>query len=249
MKTTSLIVVATALLIGCAVQADTTGGSASGANTTLVNVELRDVPIADAIAAIFKGTSYSYYAEPGVSGKIVELKLTGVTLDQALTALTDAADLTYTVEEDGTYVISPKKSAAKIASAQPAAVKTQPVQAQPPPAGSTNPPPADQAASSNSQVMINEQPAPVYYGQPGPGPYSPYGYGYGGYYPPVYQFGTTSVVPGWGGSVVIAGATPYGVGLRYPPPPPPGWVSPDMLKFLRNRYILAPTFGWSPYIW
>lgn len=252
MRTISLVsfsVVAATLLLPCVAQADSANGKPATESTALINIELKDVPVAAAITALFRGTPYSYYAEPGVSGRIVELKLTGITFEQALKALTDAAELTYTVE-GGTYIISPRKPAAKTAASQPV-VKPDSGRDQQPPASNPNQPPTEpaaQAESSNSQVMINEQPAPVYYGQPGPAAYSPYGYGYGGY-PPVYQFGNTQVIPGWGGSVVVAGGMPYTVGWRHPPPPPADWVSPDRLRFLRNRYILQPTFGWSPYGW
>ena len=249
MKTTSLIaftVIAAAFLLPCVAPADSTADKPAK-ESALVNLELKDVPVKEAIAALFKGTTYSYYAEPGVSGKVVELKLKGITFEQALKALTDAAELTYTVE-DGTYIIGPLKPAAET-DASPVVAKSESGQDEQPLAGEPGQPPVEPAAqpgSPTTQVMINEQPAPVYYGQPGPGPYSPYGY-YG--YPPPYSIGNVRVIPGGWSPIVITGAGPSVVGMRSLPPPPASWVSPEVLRFLRYRYILPSRFYWSPYGW
>ncbi|MCX8052911.1 MAG: STN domain-containing protein, partial [Armatimonadetes bacterium] len=75
-----------------------------GANK-VVNLELKDTPVKEAIELIFQGSGLKYYISPGVSGRVVELKLAGVTVDEAINALVEAAGLTLKVQ-DGTYIIA-----------------------------------------------------------------------------------------------------------------------------------------------
>ncbi|KKL87505.1 hypothetical protein LCGC14_1934060, partial [marine sediment metagenome] len=77
-----------------------------------------------------------------------------------------------------------------------------------------------------------------YYGY-GRHPYGKHGYGGGYGWGSPYRIGNIGVVGGgWGNPVVFAGAGPTMLARRYPPPPPPGWVSPDVLRFLRFRYVM-----------
>ncbi|MCE5198674.1 MAG: STN domain-containing protein [Armatimonadota bacterium] len=210
------------------------GDTPAQVNASTVNLELKNVPIDEGIAALFEGRGLKYQILPGVSGRIVELKLRGVTFEQALKALTDAAELTYTVK-DGVYVINPVKQSKPI-KAVPVAVSgtkpsaVQPQAAQPPAAEIAEAPAAQPAPQGNSQnqVFVNQQ-APVYYGQQGGG-IPAYGYP-----PPYYQAGNLRFMYGWP-PVTFAGSDTYV--MNYGPgfPPPPGWVSPEALRFLRGSY-------------
>ena len=225
-----------------------------------VNMRLNNVTVREAIDCLFKISGMKYYIEPGVpvSAKIAELSLMGITFDQALGAVTDAAGISYSFK-NGAYVIS--KAGAKTYVAQnvaPAPVGQ--TQYQWPPAGSG---PANQptllqpqgssapAPVSQPQVVIN-QPGPTYNGSTGPttyggdnGGYGGYGgYGYGGYgYGGIYRVGGLSIIGGYS-PVVVAGGNPYITGFGMLPPPPAGWVSPDQLRFLRGVWA----FQNRPYI-
>ena len=244
-KTTTLIAVAVVFALSGAVTVST---AAAGQSAALVDIELKDVPVKEAIARLFEGTGLSYYAVGGISGRIVELRIKGITFDQALGALTDAADLTYVIDE-GTYIIGP---ADRIARAKPAPmprVRNAPPRAVRPPPGPAyiQGPPVGAVPPPETQVVVNQQASPVYYAQGGGSgyPYGGYGGGYGGGWGSGYRIGNVGVVGGgWGNPVVFAGAGPTMLARRYPPPPPPGWVSPDMLRFLRFRYVVPS----RPYI-
>ncbi|MCL5103286.1 MAG: STN domain-containing protein [Armatimonadetes bacterium] len=211
-----------------------------GAPTTdspgLVNLSLKDVSIKSGIDALFAGRGLKYYIQPGVSGKVVELKLTGVTFEQALKAFTDAADLSYTMQ-DGAYIIGPAKPKAE------AAAPSQNTKPTPPAAGQYVPPPVQGLApiqpSPSTQVVVNQSPAPVYYGHPGGGA------GFYGYpYPPAYQAGNVGILYGWP-PVQLTGTTSV-LNFGLTAPPLPGWVGPDMLRFLRSYYILQPRPYFTP---
>ena len=216
----------------------------------IINLELKDTPIKEAIDSLFKGTGLKYYVQPGVSGKVVELKLKGITLDQALDALAEAAQLTYKVE-DGAYIICPAPKNAQAAGLSPPRPKprVQPAMPaeQPGMGPSRQPPPAQTGALAGASVGNNSaqvnitNPPPSYYGNPGP--YGGYGAnggggGYGGL--PYYQVGSLGILGGgWGsGPVVVAGGNPYIIERMPMPPPPPGWVGPDLLRFLRTQYAI-----------
>jgi len=66
-------------------------------------------------------------------------------------------------------------------------------------------------------------------------------------YPPVYQVGNTSVVGGYYPPIVV-GQQPYVFG-RFPmPPPPPGWVPPDVERLLRFQWAVRSVPGFiTPY--
>lgn len=220
-----------------------------------VNIELCNVTVKEAIDSLFKISGIKYYIEPGVktSGKIAELSLKGITFDQALAALTDAAGITYSIK-DGAYLISKTGSKALITQrtapnagmqyqgaigSGPAGNYAQQALAQPGPA----------QPQTSPQVVIN-QPGPTYNGSTGPttygggndnaGGYGGYGYGYGG----VYRSGNASIIGGGYGSSVVVGGNPFITGFGTLPPPPPGWVSPDQLRFLRGTW----TFMNRPFI-
>ncbi|MCL5103486.1 MAG: STN domain-containing protein [Armatimonadetes bacterium] len=199
-----------------------------------VNLSLKNVSIKEGIDALFEGRGLKYYIQPGVTGQIVELKLSGVTFEQALRAMVDAADLSYTVQ-DGSYIIGPGKPKPASSPPEPApSVQTPPAQ---PGTGQYVPPPVQGLApiqpGPTTQVNVNQAPAPVYYGSPGD---LGYGYPYG--IPQIYQAGNLRFVYGWP-PVRIAGGDSSILSFG-PMIPPPGWVSPDMLRFLRGYYAVNP---------
>lgn len=228
---------------------------AASTNVRLVNLELNNIPVRDAIGKIFEGTGLKYAILPGVSGRVVELKLKGVTFEQALDAMMEAARLTYTIE-DGAYVISAAKAATGSVSAPAGSGGAQPPPAQP--RAQTQPPPVEQPPASEAQapetgprtagvgplIINNEQHGPVFYGQPGFGqaypPYDSWGY------PPMYRFGQVSIVGGWP-SVAIAGGVPYVLRRTPLPPPPPGYVSPEVQRFLQTQWAIRNWTYITPY--
>jgi hypothetical protein len=249
MKTNALvsyIALAAALAFALSPAALAQQGGAASSASKIINLELKDTPIKDAIDSLFRGAGLKYYIQPGVSGKVVELKLKGVTIDQAVDAIAEAAQLTYRVE-DGAYIIGPAPKSAQ--SAKPAQEPPKPreqtaMPAQQPGTGPTEQPPAEQkgalagatVGNNSAQVTINQPPTPVYYGQPG-------GYGgYGGYGPyggpQMYQFGSVGVLGGGWAPVVVAGGSPYIIQRLPMPPPPVGYVGPDLLRFLRTQYAI-----------
>lgn len=238
----TILAVVVVLSVCVAAWADDAGIS-DKAETRILNLELTDVSVHEAISAVFNGTGYKYQIQPGVSAQIVTLTLKNAAFDKALRAITDATGLTYTIE-DGTYIIGPKKAVAKAQQADAAVavppygrgpadsaevaalaspqqpeeqVERQPETPQPPPA---------------TQVVINQAPAPVFYGHPEQ-PVQDYGY-----VPPVYQFGNTRIIGSGIAPVVVAGGSTYILGYGPLPPPPPGAVGPDLMRFLRTQYYI-----------
>jgi hypothetical protein len=213
------------LCVAAPMWAETDSGASK---SSMVSLELKGVSVRDGIDALFQGTGLKYDISPGVSGKIVELKLKGISFKQALTALVDAAGLCYSIQ-DGTYVITTKKSEPKIVAPSRVAdiAPEQPQNNQPQPEN-MGPPPAPAA-----QVQINNNQAPVYYGQPGGYPYYP------DYGPPIYRFGNVGIVGG-GYPAFVLGGDPYVMSFGQNMVPPPGWVGPDLERFLRFNYLMTP---------
>jgi hypothetical protein len=222
-------------------------------NVRLVNLEIKDVSVRDAIGKIFEGTGLKYTIMPGVSGRVVELKLKGVTFEQALDAMMEAARLTYTIE-DGAYVISAAKAATASVSAAAGSGGAQPPSAQPraqsPPVEQPNATEA-QASETGSRnagvgpvIIHNEQHGPVFYGQSG------FGQAYPSYdlwgYPRMYRFGQVGIVGGWP-SVAIAGGVPYVLRRTPLPPPPLGYVSPEVQRFLQTQWAIRNWTYITPY--
>lgn len=255
MRTTKLVIIIFAMLMifpaYISALADE-GNSPAKVSITTLNLELKDTSVIDAIAALFKATDAKYYIQPGVGGKIASLSLKNVTFDQALKAITDAAGLTYTIE-NGSYVIGPMRADIR---PQQSVIMSSPAQYGTGAVGSAgqalNPSqlPQDQAANQPNlqqgvpptQVVINQPPAPVYYGQPAPPPVDY------GYYPPVYQYGNMSIFGNGLSSVVVAGGNPNIMSYGPPPPPPLGYVSTDVLRFLRSQYFIRNgSFFITPY--
>jgi len=235
-NTTALLAALLMLLPVTVMAADASSQSAT------VNIEMNSVSVKDAIDALFRGRDAKYFIEPGVTGKIAELKLKGITFEQALTALTDATDLAFTVR-DGSYVIAPKaRLEARAQEERAAAAQTQAQQVTAP--EGQQPQGAAQSQPSVLNVTQN-QGAPVFYGHPGGyGGFGPGPYGFNG---PVYPIGdgNVRVLGGWP-PVVVAGGNPSVIGFGMNPPPPPGWVGPDVLRFLRSQYAIRSRVMWMP---
>lgn len=224
--------------------------AAASPTSGLVNVDIRNVPIKQAIDTIFEGTGLKYYVQPGVTGRIVELKLKGISFDEALTALGSAAGFTYSIQ-DGAYVICPATKASKAARGP--APAPQPDTLPPPQASQApgGPPPMPQGPAPAWQpapVVVNNNitspPATIVDSGGGGG-----GGGFGGFgFPAAYSVGNTSYYPGYWPPVQIGG-TPYVYGVSWPqPPPPPEWVTPDVERFLRFEWAVPRRPGFaSPY--
>jgi hypothetical protein len=207
--------------------------AAPGRTTGLVDIDIKNVPVRDAVKMIFDGRGMRYIIEPGVTGNVVELKLKGITVAEALKSLGDAAGFTYSVE-DGIYTVSPKEPMVAqqptAGSAPRARVPAQPETAAAGPPAYQMPPP--EVVESPPPVTINN-----YIPSGGNGDmyaYAPAGYGstwsapYGGYYSPFFTIGPP----------------PYIKGRWANPPPPPGWFSPDVERFLRFEWAVPtrPSF-------
>jgi hypothetical protein len=200
-----------------------------------VNIDVANVSVRQAIDTLFEGRGLKYYIQPGVSGRIVQLKLKGIAFDQALKALGDAAGFSFRIE-DGAYVIGP--GAAEVAIVHRAAPAQTKAQAPPEPAASP-----DQSAQGRDQsgrtapVVVNNNissPPAVNYSPPAPAYPAPYP-------DPYYAYG------GWS-PVVNLGSGPYVFGRFPQPPPPPGWVSPDMERLLRFQWAVPTRPGFAaPY--
>jgi len=263
---TSILILAVALAASMVAWADTADPATADAKP-MVNVQLANTSVVDGIRALFQNTRFNYTIQPGVKGRIVEMTLKGITFDQALKAFTDAADLTYTIDEDGTYIVGPAKptrAATTVArTSQPAtnadqgtAAQAQPDQAagqqqQAPstPPGMIGPGLYQAAPGVNFSISQN---APVFYG-PGGIPMIDNNY-YNPYYNPIPYYNAGNINGGnygnggfggfgWGGAYTI-GAVPYVLGNTIGYPPPSGWVSPEMERLWRAQYAfqLRPYF-------
>jgi len=214
----------------------------------IVNLELKDTPIRDAIDSIFRDSGLKYYIRPGVSGKVVEMKLSGLTVEQAVKALVEAAELSLTIE-NGVYVISPGNRVTLTKSRSRRSTQSAEAQVAPPAEQSrsgasteTPNPAASPSAASGSRTegegspgaAAQEPPAPVYYGWPGEGYYDPYLYGpyYDPYaYPPVYQYGNVQFLRGQP-AIVIAGGNPPVLPRLPLMLPPPAYIGPEPIRFV-----------------
>ncbi|MDH7602598.1 MAG: STN domain-containing protein [Armatimonadota bacterium] len=177
----------------------------------IVNLELKDVSIEEAIDAIFRGSNVPYAVRPGISGRVKELKLRGLTVDDAIKALADAAKAVVRVE-NGVYVIEPKPAASESETRVVVGKRTQTSEAQPqseqqaPPA--EQPQTTEQPSSAEQQAQAEAPQAPsaeqwsgavppgYYPGVPTPYP-EPYGF-YPYYFPyrPMYQLGSLQILGG-----------------------------------------------------
>ena len=256
---TSMLILAVAMVASMAAWAETAVPTPTG-STLMVNVQLANTSVVDGIRALFQDTRFNYTIQPGVKGKIVEMTLKGITFDQALKALTDAADLTYTIDENGTYIIGPAK---------PTHVVTSPARTSKPTAstdqGTTAQAQSDQSARDQADQAATGQQVPPR--MIGPGFYqaapgvnlsvsqnAPVFYGPGGipvidnsgYYQPPFTVGDMGFGYGWGPYTL--GGVPYVLGNTIGYPPPSGWISPDMERLWRAQYAfqLRPYFV-TPY--
>lgn len=211
-----MALMAVALLSGSAIAYAAASGTASG----LVDIDIQNVPVRQAIGAIFEGRGMAYIIEPGVTGNVVELKLKGITVAEALKALGDAAGFTCRIEE-GIYMIGPKTApavprvAARVDSVP---AKTQTPSA-PPPARRAPAPVQAPPVTVNNFIPVGGSEQQAYAYAP------PY---YGGFYSPFFTIGPP----------------PYVMGRWANPPPPPGWFSPDVDRFLRFEWAVPrrPSF-------
>ena len=208
--------------------------AAASASGSLLDVDLKDVPVKQAIDTLFDGRGVKYYVQPGVKGRIVELRLKGLSLDEGLRALGDAAGFSFRVE-NGAYIISPGKATTAVAPSvtpvvepMPPAVAEQSM-AQPakqPPVAGPAPPP----------VVINNNvssppPVSVVAGDGCGGGAPCFGNGYNGWWP-----GFT------------LNTSPYVFGRWDQPPPPSGWVSSDAERLLRFNWAVPRRPGFAaPY--
>lgn len=212
---------------------------ASADQSALVNLEMRNVPVVDGIRVLFGGRGIQYRIEPGITGNIVELAIKGVTFQEALKAFMEAAELTYTVSE-GVYVIRPLN--AKPVTARTTTIyqrgEIKPAAQSPPPVIEQPAAPVAVAAVPNNQIIVNPQPSQAAYAPPSMDP--GYGNGYGGYYPPpYYQIGNMVFPFGW--PPYDINSAPYITAFGSPNyPPPPGWVTPEWLQFMRSAYAMFP---------
>lgn len=248
--------------------------AAPGTTTGLVNIDLKNVPVKQAIEAIFDGRGMHYIIEPGVTGNVVELKLKGITVPEALQSLGDAAGFAVSVE-DNIYMIGPKTAVAS-ASGQPAAQADQSVPVEqvsnPPVAGPRN---AAQVTSSTVGIggplrpggpMRPIQDTPPFTGLPGIN--SARGNGVTFFSAPLGTFATQSGFngngfngsngwnPGFNNGYPYGGYYPYYsssppwiMGVWPNPPPPEDWVSTDQERLLRFQWAVTrrPSFIMPPY--
>lgn len=242
-----MLIAAVIAILPVSAQATTTADTSS-----TVNVELKDTQIKNAIDILFKGRGLSYTIDPNVVGRVVEMKITGVSFKQALDALCEAAGLGYTIN-DGVYQIyaGPPKGAGAVRTVVQQGT-TQPQSVSPPPAARSAPPPAQPAASAQpaqgdeqmeraqaapaGNVFVSQTASPVYYTQPSyPAVGGWNGPGCGG--PGFGQVGNVGFVGGGGcgGPFVISNPTLFWT-RDFMPPPPPGYVNPELQRFLQTEY-------------
>lgn len=235
------------LVVSCAGFADS-AVDAAATTPKLVNIELNDTSVTSGLKVLFNNSGMKCVIDPSVSGKIVELRLKGITFEQALNAFVDAAKLTYTYE-NGVYYIRPigstsNKSTLSVTEQRtPAKKRTENVAAQP----EQQEPQYDQEydqgyyppqMAQNPNIYVN-QTAPAYYGQGGMGayPYPAYGYGYG---PGAYNAGgALNIVDGYGYPVTIGGGT-YVRNFGYPNLPPPGILPYAYQQGMSRAWVMTP---------
>ena len=88
-------------------------GTPFTAPNPLVSVDLKKVPIRQALDSLFAAAKVNYTIAPGVPGDtdVVTIRLTDVPLEQALDAVlaTSETPLLYTVKRGGIFVVTPKR--------------------------------------------------------------------------------------------------------------------------------------------
>ncbi|NLN79199.1 MAG: hypothetical protein GX141_09815 [Armatimonadetes bacterium] len=199
------------LMVGVAVNAEP---------STVVDITLKDVSVKQAIDTLFTKQGLKYYIQPGVGGRIAELRLKGITFDEALSALGGAAGFSYRID-DGAYIITPGKAAE-----QPARIPQpleRPVEGRGP-AEKQTPTTSPAPVVVNNNITMPEQPAAP-----------------SQYYPPDY--GPQGYMGGWWPTVNL-GSGPYVFGRWAQPPPPLGWVSADQQRLLRFQYSVPRMPGY-----
>lgn len=204
-------------------------GSASG---TLLDVDLKDVPVKQAIDTLFEGRGLKYYIQPGVKGKIVELRLKGITLDEGLQALGDAAGFSFRID-NGAYVISPGKPTVAVSPVTAPAPQPVPVEIV---EQGTAPPIGKPAVPAPPPVVVNNSVSspPITIATGGDGGGAPWGCGQCGY-------------QGWWPGFTL-NTSPYVYGTWAQPPPPSGWVTPDVERFMRFNWAVPRRPGFAaPY--
>ncbi|MCX6377626.1 MAG: hypothetical protein NTU88_16605 [Armatimonadetes bacterium] len=77
-----------------------------------VTLSLKDVTLNDALQQLFERRRANYVVEPMPHAPTVTITLNEVLFEDALAAVSKAAGATYRIDEDGTYYISPLRSAA-----------------------------------------------------------------------------------------------------------------------------------------
>ena len=206
--------------------------AAASASGPLLDVDLKDVPVKQAIDTLFDGRGLKYYVQPGVKGRIVELRLKGITLDEGLQTLGDAVGFSFRVD-NGAYIISPVKAASPVVTVTtPASVPSAMTEESPPSTLKQTP----AAAPAQPPIVVNNSVT------------SP---------PPVVTVATTDSCGGapcfgngyngwWPGFTL--NTSPYVFGRWAQPPPPSGWVSPDVERFLRFNWAVPRRPGFAaPY--
>ncbi|MFQ3548845.1 MAG: hypothetical protein SNJ70_03735 [Armatimonadota bacterium] len=84
----------------------------------IVNLEMTNVGVEEAINTVFANTNVNYILRPGITGTISKLRLLGIRLDQAIQSIADAAKLEFKINEEGTYVIGPTEKTAIVVGTQ-----------------------------------------------------------------------------------------------------------------------------------
>jgi hypothetical protein len=155
------------------------------AKAHIVNIQLKDTSVKSIIDAIFRGTQLKYRVDNDVSGKLGEIRLTGVTADRAIRDLAHIANLTVRIE-NGVYIIAPN-NVVVLGITRRRTVAT------------TKQQPTAPSGSTTEVVYVTQQPVtyavpdyPAYWGPPvqqimqlGPGLQMMNSYGYGP--SPIYQ--------------------------------------------------------------
>lgn len=183
----------------------------------IVNLELKDVTIQQAIDAIFQGSNVPYVVRPGLTGRVKELKLRGLTIDDAIRALADAARANVRIE-NGVYIIEPKTGGTDTATRVTIGKRTpsgeteqqeKPATQQTQPAESSTPTEQQQAQGELGTERPPQEPLPpeYYWDYFAPGPYG-VPYGYYPYYRLPYQLGQIQILGGRQPLVILEPGVP-----------------------------------------
>ncbi|MGQ9455491.1 MAG: STN domain-containing protein [Armatimonadota bacterium] len=183
----------------------------------IVNLELRDVTIQQAIDAIFQGSNVPYVVRPGLTGKVKELKLRGLTIDDAIRALADAAKANVRIE-NGVYIIEPKAGGTDTVTRVTIGKRTpfgeteqqeKPATQQTQPAEPSTPTEQQQAQDEQGTERPPQEPLPpeYYWDYFTPGAYG-VPYGYYPYYRLPYQLGQIQILGGRQPIVILEPGAP-----------------------------------------